>query len=181
MPPLPKQDELATGTRRFSPPSAPAPRGHEAAMASSSRWLGSQPASRRCCCGLAALLPPCRSILQRQAKRRHPTAPSDAAECPIWARTWPSTYSSPPAQIGGSVCFPEVERRSHRASRSGSLPLPKTSSMQLMPHAGTHEVPHRVGRVVECEGWRFGQEPRVVGSGWRGRALAMPWCARCPL
>ena len=27
-------------------------------------------------------------------------------------------------------------------------PLPKTSSVQLMPHVGTHEALHRAGRVV---------------------------------
>ena len=63
-----------------------------------------------------------------------------------------------------------------------TLSLPKTSSMQFMPHAGTHEALHRVGRVVVCEGWRFGQEPpaaRAVGGA--GGAFARPWCGRCPL
>jgi hypothetical protein len=40
-----------------------------------------------------------------------------------------------------------------------TLSLPKTSSMQFMLHAGTHEALHRVGRVVVYEGWRFGQVP----------------------
>jgi hypothetical protein len=39
------------------------------------------------------------------------------------------------------------------------LSLPKTSSMQFMPHTGTHEALHRVGHVVVCEGWRVGREP----------------------
>src|SRR3984893_15813419 len=53
------------------------------------------------------------------------------------------------------------------------LPLPKTSSVQLMAHAGTREAPHRVGRVVVCQGSRSGQEPRgaraVAGAGGRSR------------
>ena len=56
---------------------------------------------------------------------------------------------------------------------SPALSLPKTPSMQLMPHVDTHEVLHRVGSVVVCEGWRFGQEPRaaraVAGAGGRSR------------
>jgi pimeloyl-ACP methyl ester carboxylesterase len=56
---------------------------------------------------------------------------------------------------------------------AAALSLPKTPSMQLMPHVDTHEVLHRVGRVVVCEGWRFGQEPRaaraVAGAGGRSR------------
>jgi hypothetical protein len=46
------------------------------------------------------------------------------------------------------------------------LSVPKTSSVQLMLHAGTHGVPRRAGRGVVCEGWRFGQEP--------GRTRASP-------
>ena len=40
-----------------------------------------------------------------------------------------------------------------------ALPLPKTSSVQLMPHVGTREAPRRAGRVVVYQVWRFGQEP----------------------
>ena len=58
-------------------------------------------------------------------------------------------------------------------SESLNLSLPKTSSMQLMPHVDTREVPHRVGRVVVCQGWRFGQElpaaRAVAGAGGRSR------------
>ena len=40
-----------------------------------------------------------------------------------------------------------------------NVPLPKISSVQLMPHVGTHGTLHRVGRVVVYRGWRFCQEP----------------------
>jgi hypothetical protein len=45
------------------------------------------------------------------------------------------------------------------AGASGTLFLPKISSVQLMRHVGIHGALHRVGRVVVCQGWRFGQEP----------------------
>jgi len=55
------------------------------------------------------------------------------------------------------------------------LSLPKISSAQLMQHVGTHEGRQRVGRVVVCQGWRFGQEPPVA------RAVAgAGGCSRCP-
>src|ERR1022692_2470194 len=42
-----------------------------------------------------------------------------------------------------------------------------------MPHGGNREAPHRVGRVVVYQGWRFGQEPRaaraVAGAVGRSR------------
>ena len=34
-----------------------------------------------------------------------------------------------------------------------------------MPHVDTHEAPHRVGRVVVCQGSRFGQEPPAARAG----------------
>ena len=60
-----------------------------------------------------------------------------------------------------------------RAASQIALPLPKTPSVQLMPHGGTREAPHRVGRVVVYQGWRFDQEPRaaraVAGAVGRSR------------
>src|SRR5207245_314459 len=54
-----------------------------------------------------------------------------------------------------------------------TLPLPKTSSVQLMPRVGTHEALHRAGRVVVYQGWRFGQGSRaaraVAGADGRWR------------
>src|ERR1035437_1458350 len=54
-----------------------------------------------------------------------------------------------------------------------AVSLPKISSAQLMPHGGTHEALHRVGRVVVCQGWRFRSEPpvarAVAGAGGRSR------------
>jgi hypothetical protein len=47
--------------------------------------------------------------------------------------------------------------------------LPKTSSVQLMLHAGTHEAPHRVGRVVVREGWRLVRSRERYGQ-WMERA-----------
>src|ERR1019366_485105 len=56
-------------------------------------------------------------------------------------------------------------------TRKWTLPLPKTSSVQLMPHGGTREAPHRVRRVVVYQGWRFGQEPRAARTGqWLERS-----------
>jgi integral membrane protein len=59
-----------------------------------------------------------------------------------------------------------------------TLSLPKTSSMQLMPHVDTHEAPRRVGRVAESEDWQFGQEPQAVravaGADGRSRRVVLP-------
>src|ERR1017187_5329708 len=66
-----------------------------------------------------------------------------------------------------------VARKAITRAQAVRLPLPKTSSVQLMPHGGTREAPHRVGRVVVYQGWRFGQEPRaaraVAGAVGRSR------------
>jgi hypothetical protein len=49
----------------------------------------------------------------------------------------------------------------------------RNSSVQLMPHVGTHGAPRRVGRVFVCQGSRFGQElpavRAVAGAGGRPR------------
>ena len=64
---------------------------------------------------------------------------------------------------------------SHCPSSEGTfLSLPKTSSVQLMPHIGTHEALHRVGCVVVCQAGDWSGATSGTGSGWSGRAFAMP-------
>jgi hypothetical protein len=62
-----------------------------------------------------------------------------------------------------------------RTWHPSALSLPKTSSVQLMPRVGTHEAPppsrsrRRMSRLAIWPGLTRG-----TGSGWSGRALAMP-------
>jgi hypothetical protein len=90
MPPLHIQDELATGTRWFSPPTAPAPRGllrPGVAGPAGPEGGPNGPVPHQHPDATAAGLPlfshagP--SSCSAKAKRRHPTAPSGAAECPF--------------------------------------------------------------------------------------------------
>ena len=62
-----------------------------------------------------------------------------------------------------------------RTASSPNRALAETSSVQLMPHAGTHEALHRVGRVVVHRGRRIGQGPRVARA-----VAAAGGRSRCP-